>query len=138
MSTCLKIRAAMENLDMILKKLEEILSAHSCSPKAAYQICVSVEEIFTNIASYAYHEETGDAVISFTFPESGEDRILRIMIQDWGIPYNPLEREEPDLTLPIEERPVGGLGIYMVKKFMDRVEYRYEHDSNILTMEKHL
>ena len=100
------------------------------------QIDVAVEEIFVNIANYAYGSETGDAEISVDI--SGDPAEACIEFRDSGIAFNPLEKEEPDIALPAEKRKIGGLGIYMVKKSMDGVEYEYKDGQNILKIQKNL
>jgi anti-sigma regulatory factor (Ser/Thr protein kinase) len=88
-----------------------------------------VEEIFVNIAHYAYTPETGSVTIRMSVQEN-----IVIEFEDSGKPYNPLEKEDPDIKASAEEREVGGLGIFMVKKIMDKVEYRREGNKNILTI----
>ena len=97
-------------------------------------ICVAVEEIFINIANYAYGDKTGNASLSFRFNEN--ERIMTLVIKDNGIPFNPLEKAEPDITLSADDREIGGLGIFITKKTMDTVSYSYENGQNILTMTK--
>ena len=100
------------------------------------QIDVAVEEIFVNIASYAYAPGVGEAGIGIEI--GGEPRCARIRFSDSGVPYDPLQRADPDITLPAEEREVGGLGIYMVKKTMDTVSYEHRDGQNLLAMEKRI
>ena len=100
------------------------------------QIDIAVEEIFVNIASYAYPNGDGTATISVS--ESTSPTAIRITFVDSGIPYNPLAKEDPDITLGAEEREIGGLGIFMVKKSMDDVNYEYTHGHNRLTLVKNL
>ena len=111
-------------------RLEEL----ECPVKAQMQIDVAVEEIFVNIASYAYEGQPGSATIRMEVrqnPKSAEITFL-----DRGIPYNPVEKEDPDVSLPIEKRRIGGLGIYMVKKSMDEMLYERRDGYNILTIIK--
>ena len=98
------------------------------------QIDLAVEEIFVNIAYYAYAPKVGMAVISIDI--SGGP--VRIVFMDHGIPYDPLAREDPDITLPPEERGIGGLGIFMVKKSVDDIKYEYKDGQNILTIIKEI
>lgn len=130
----LRIEATKENLDDVLMFIDEELEKLDCSMKIQMQIDLSVEEIFINIASYAYYPDTGMAFISFE-SENGGSTVL-ISFTDAGVPYNPLEKEDPDITLTSEERQVGGLGIFLVKKNMDEVYYKYENGNNVLTMKK--
>ncbi len=130
----LRIEATKENLDDVLMFIDEELEKLDCSMKIQMQIDLSVEEIFINIASYAYYPDTGMAFISFESENDGS--IVLISFTDTGVPYNPLEKEDPDITLTSEERQVGGLGIFLVKKNMDEVYYKYENGNNVLTMKK--
>ena len=110
----LDIDARVDNLNKVLEFTDSELEELGCSIKVQTQIDVAVEEIFVNIASYAYTDGTGTANIRIEYSE--EDSTLSITFKDRGIPYNPLEKEDPDVTLSAEERGIGGLGIYMVKK----------------------
>ena len=130
----LKIAAKRELVDEVTEFVDALLEAHNCSPMAQSQIDVAVDELFINIASYAYSGETGEAVIEVEFP----DDFAEITFRDWGVPYNPLDRPDPDVTLSAEERKIGGLGVYMVKKRMDSVTYRYEDGQNVLTIRRKL
>jgi sigma-B regulation protein RsbU (phosphoserine phosphatase) len=130
----LKIEARTENLEQVLAFIERNLEAADCPVKAQTQICVAAEEIFVNIASYAYTPETGDAVISM----STGDGTAEIVFRDRGMPFDPLAKPDPDVTLAARDRQIGGLGIYMVKKSMDEVLYRYENGENVLTIRKNL
>ena len=127
------VDAKRDKLDEVLAFLTGILEEHDCPPKIQMQLEIAVEELFVNIASYAYGDGTGDAVINVSFPE---ERLVRIVFIDEGFPYDPLAKEDPDITLSAQERQIGGLGIYMVKKSMDNVQYAYLDGKNILTLTK--
>ena len=128
------VQATLENLDEVMDFVEEQMEVYHCSMKMQMQIAVAVEEIYVNIASYAYREQKGNARIRV---QSGGDPLqIIITFEDDGIPYNPLLKEDPDITLSAEERKIGGLGIYIVKKSMDQVEYHYQNGKNILTIRK--
>ena len=128
------VQATLENLDEVMAFVEEQMEVYHCSMKMQMQIAVAVEEIYVNIASYAYREQKGNARIRV---QSGGDPLqISITFEDDGIPYNPLLKEDPDITLSAEERKIGGLGIYIVKKSMDQVEYQYQNGKNILTIRK--
>ena len=132
----LEIDAKVENLQEVTDFVEANLEKADCPMKTQMQIVVAVEEIFVNIASYAYEGKVGRACVVFEYFENGN--YVDITFEDTGIPYNPLEKEDPDITLSAEQRAIGGLGIYMVKKSMDDMRYRYEDGKNILTIEKKL
>lgn len=98
------------------------------------QITVSIEEIFVNIARYAYPEKAGEMLLGIDYDDC--EKIFTFRFRDQGIPFNPLDKPDPDVTLPAEERKVGGLGIFLMKKNMDGYSYTHENNENILTMWK--
>ena len=100
------------------------------------EISVAAEEVYVNIASYAYAPDTGTATIRMACTE--DPAAVTLTFLDSGIPFNPLEREDPDLSLPVEEREIGGLGILMVKKTMDEAHYERVDGQNILTLTKRI
>ena len=104
--------------------------------KAQMQIDVAVEELFVNIASYAYQPGVGSATVRLETEQ--EPLTVAITFIDRGVPYDPLAKADPDVTLSAEEREIGGLGIYMVKKSMDGMAYQYKDGQNILTIRKKL
>ena len=130
----LTLDATVENLDKVLAFVDAELEAHDCPMKTQMQIDVAVEEIFVNIANYAYTPETGSVTLRLILSQD-PNRIL-ISFTDSGIPYDPLARPDPDVTLSAEERQIGGLGIYMVKKSMDDMTYEYLDGKNVLTIMK--
>lgn len=129
-----KVEAKLERLPEVLAFLDAELDAAECSPKIGMQLDIAAEEIFVNIANYAYTPDVGEAVICVTVtPELAE-----IIFRDRGVPYNPLAKPDPDVTKPAKQRRIGGLGIFMVKKSMDEMLYAHEDGQNILTMRKRL
>ncbi|MGN0305617.1 MAG: ATP-binding protein [Lachnospiraceae bacterium] len=130
----LTLEATLENLEKVLGFVEEQLEANGCSMKALMQVQIAVEEIYVNIVRYAYQKETGMATIRVCV--GGDPVQATITFIDRGIPYDPLASEDPDTTLSAEERKIGGLGIFMVKKSMDDVKYAYSQGQNILTIQK--
>ena len=132
----LTVEAKDESLARVLEFVDGQLETLDCPPKAQMQIDVSVEEIFVNIAHYAYPSGTGDATLRVE--TSREPRSVTVTFIDRGIPYDPLSKPDPDITLSAEERQIGGLGIYMVKKSVDDIHYEYRDGQNILTFTKNL
>ncbi|MBR1407940.1 MAG: SpoIIE family protein phosphatase [Clostridia bacterium] len=128
----LTLEAKLENIDKLMVFVDGTLEEMGCSMKAQMQIDVAVDEVFSNIAQYAYPQGGGDATLSIR--AEGNQAVLTFT--DSGIPYNPLSAEEPDVTLSADERPIGGLGIFLVRKTMDDVAYRYEDGCNVLTIRK--
>ncbi|MBQ4495183.1 MAG: ATP-binding protein [Selenomonadaceae bacterium] len=128
------VDALLDNLQAVVDFATEKLEARDCSMKVVMQTELVIEEIFVNIASYAYHPEIGPATFCMEFEEN-PNAVLMTFI-DGGKPYNPLEQEAPDTTLSIEERDVGGLGIFLVKKNVDEIAYEYTDGKNILRMKK--
>lgn len=125
--------ADRELLHEVLEFTESELEKHDCNLKTQMMISVMIEEIFVNIASYAYPDSNGTATISLDFDENDKVTICFI---DSGIPFDPLAKEDPDITLSAEERDIGGLGIYMVKQTMEDVKYERVDDKNILSFKK--
>lgn len=130
----LKVKADVSLLDQVLSFTDAVLEEAGCSSKAKIQIDVAVEELFVNIAHYAYPSGDGEAVIYVDANASSKE--VQITFEDEGIPYDPLKNEDPDITLSVEDRPIGGLGIFMVKKSMDDVSYEYSDGKNRLTIKK--
>ena len=130
----LKLQASDATLQDVLGTIENHLLEQGCDRMLITQILMAAEEIYVNIAHYAYGGESGDAVVQMEIMQDTKN--CRITFRDHGVAYNPLEKEDPDVTLSAEERPIGGLGIYLVKQAMDRVEYEYKDGYNILTIEK--
>lgn len=130
------IKATTENLEQVLDFINAQLETLECSPKIQIQIDIAAEEIFVNIANYAYQNHIGEASVLVEVQK--EPFSVFITFIDNGIPYDPLTKADPDVTLSAEERNIGGLGIYMVKKSMDDVKYEYSDGKNKLTLVKKL
>lgn len=130
----LTLHATIENLNNVLDFVNTELEKNDCPPKVCMQVEIAVEEIFVNIAHYAYNPETGHATVRCEVDSEASTVIIEFL--DSGAPYNPLVKADPDTTLSAEERGIGGLGIFMVKKSMDSVEYEYKNGKNILTIKK--
>lgn len=126
----IKVEAQREKLDELLELLKADMEKKGCPADKQVSLEICAEEIFVNIASYAYGDATGEALITEEVTENG----ILLCFMDWGTPYNPLEKEDPDITLSAEERQIGGLGIYMVKNMMDSVSYEYKDGRNCLTI----
>ncbi|MBE5909575.1 ATP-binding protein [Pseudobutyrivibrio sp.] len=126
------VESTKDNLNKVLSFIDAKLEAIQCPMKAQMKIDVAVEEIFINIASYAYGNEVGNAEIILDINDSNTKATITFV--DEGIPYNPLEKDDPDTTLSADERQIGGLGIFIVKKSMDSVEYKNQEGKNILTI----
>ena len=128
--------ARLDRLQEVLAFVDGQLEAVDCPLRVQMQIDVAVEEIYVNIASYAYAPGFGPATIRLEFQDA--PRAVAITFIDHGVHYDPLAKPDPDITLSAEERKIGGLGIYMVKKSMDGMTYAYEDGRNVLTITKHI
>lgn len=128
------IAATLDNLDTVLAFVDQQMEEAGCAMKLMAQVDMAVEEIFVNIARYAYHPEVGEAIVRCE--AGGEPFQVIVGFADQGRPYNPLEREDPDVTLDAEQRQIGGLGIFMAKKLMDDIQYEFRDGQNILTLRK--
>lgn len=120
-------------LTSLAGRIEELANEWKISPALVMNINLVIEEAVSNIIFYAFNDsEKHDIGISITLNK----KMLTIMITDDGIPFNPLEQQQPDITLSAEERPVGGLGIFLISQIMDKMHYSREGDMNILTLNK--
>lgn len=132
----ISIAATIENIEVVTDFVNEELEALDCPMKAQMQIDVAIDELFSNIAHYAYSPEVGNATVRVEVVEDPLSVIITFI--DKGVPYDPLAKADPNVTLSAEEREIGGLGIFMVKKTMDEVTYEYKDGRNILTIRKSL
>ena len=130
------VEAKRENLLEVQSFIDEQLEEVGCPMTTQIAIDVAVEELFVNIASYAYGQGEGIAVVQVTVHE--DPLSVEITFIDNGVQYDPLAKEDPDVTLSAKERKKGGLGIFMVKNTMDNVSYEYKDGKNILTIKKNL
>ena len=130
------VAATVENIEVVTDFVNEQLEALDCPMKAQMQIDIAIDELFGNIAHYAYSPEEGEATVRVEVIE--EPLAVVITFIDKGVPYDPLAKDDPDVTLSAEEREIGGLGIYMVKKTMDDITYEYKDGQNILKIKKNI
>lgn len=128
--------ATIDRITWLTDQVNEALESLNCPMKAQMQIDVAIDELLANIASYAYAPNKGDVTVRFDFDE--ESRMASISFIDTGIPYDPLRKPDPDVTLQAQEREVGGLGIFLVKKTMDDMLYARKDGRNILTIRKRI
>ena len=128
----LVIEAKNENLYQVMEFVDEFLDKHNCQMKAKTQIDLSIEEVFVNIANYAYIDNKGDCEIRLEY----SNNIAKFTFIDNGMPFDPLAKADPDNSLDADDRQIGGLGIFLVKKNMDEVKYQYLDNKNILTLTK--
>lgn len=132
----LTISAVVENISEVTEFVTQQLETLNCTPKVLAQIAIAIDELFSNIARYAYNPEVGPATVRVEVLEN--PLAVSVTFIDMGKPYDPLAKEDPDVTLSAEERGIGGLGIYMVKKSMDGVVYEYKDGQNILKITKNI
>ena len=130
----LTIDATIENITQVTAFVDEQLEALGCPLKAQMQIDIAIDELFGNIAHYAYTPEIGPATVRVEVQQ--DPLAVVVSFIDNGIPYDPLAKEDPDVALSAEDREIGGLGIYMVKKSMDEITYEYKDGQNILRIKK--
>lgn len=132
----LTIEAIPENVDAVIEFVEEQLEEYGCGMNEQMAIEVAIDELFANIAQYAYNPDTGYATVQVDVLK--DPLSVEVTFIDHGKKYDPLAREDPDTTLSIEDRPIGGMGILIVKKSMDAVNYEYKDGKNILTIKKNI
>ena len=132
----LTVPAKIENLQKVMDFLGDQLDSVDYVMKARLQLELSIEEAYVNIVNYAYELEEGEVIICCNVDESP----LKVTMQfiDYGKPYNPLKNQDPDISLNAEEKEIGGLGIFLIKKNVDDISYKYHDGKNILTIQKKL
>lgn len=132
----LTIDATIDNVAAVTAFVDEQLEQLDCPMKTQCQVDIAIDELFGNIANYAYNPEIGAATVRVEVTENPLAVVITFI--DNGVPYDPLAKADPDVTLSAEEREIGGLGIYMVKKTMDDVSYEYRDGKNILRIKKNI
>ncbi|MDO4815796.1 MAG: SpoIIE family protein phosphatase [Bacillota bacterium] len=132
----LTVEATIENIETVTEFVDGQLEALGCGMKAETQINIAIDELFSNIARYAYNPDVGSATVRVEVEEDPMAVIITFI--DNGMPYDPLKSMDPDTNLPAEDREVGGLGIFIVKKTMDEVTYEYKDGKNILKIKKEI
>lgn len=130
-----ELKNNLSELDTLEEKLDEFCSQLGLTNKCLCEINLALEELFTNIISYGYNDEA-EHWIKFSLSFKGG--IIRMEIEDDGIPFNPIEAKEPDIRCALEERKIGGLGIHLTKKIMDEMIHRRSGDKNVLILKKEL
>ena len=132
----LTLAATVENIETVTEFVNAQLELMDCPIKAQMQIDIAIDELFGNIAHYAYNTEVGSVTVRVEVSEAPLAVIITFI--DNGVPYDPLGKDDPDITLSAEEREIGGLGIYMVKQSMDEITYEYKDGQNILKIKKNI
>ena len=130
----LTLPASRANIPAIIEFVNRELEHMDCDLKTKAQIDIAIDELYSNIAKYGFDDDGGEVTV--TLETASEPRVVSISFMDGGRPFNPLQREDPDITLSARDRKIGGLGIYMVKKSMDDVRYEYREGKNVLTIRK--
>lgn len=128
------VEATVENLEKVTDFIIESLEERNCKPKIIMQMELVIEELFVNVAHYAYKPNKGICTVQKELDE--DPRAITITFIDSGMPYNPLEHEDPDTSLGVEEREIGGLGIFLVKKNVDEISYEHKDGQNVLRLKK--
>jgi anti-sigma regulatory factor (Ser/Thr protein kinase) len=130
------LAAVPENFAAAQEQVRSFLGSDSCSMRTLFELDMVVEEVFINVASYAYPGSTGSVSLDLALDK--EQNFLYLTFRDSGIPYDPLRKQSPDLSAPAEKRPIGGLGIFLVQKYSDSLSYEYAEGENRLTIGKKL
>ena len=136
MADSITVQAINSNIDVVNDFIHSKLSDTNCNYKILMNIDLSVEELFVNIANYAYPDKQGSVVVECWLDNDCSD--INIRFTDEGIPFNPLEKPDPDINAAAEDRKIGGLGIFLTKKLMDNVVYNYSDGKNQITITKKL
>jgi anti-sigma regulatory factor (Ser/Thr protein kinase) len=130
----LEFEARIENIGVLIGAVEELLETLDCPMKAAMQVNVAIDELLSNICYYAYGDGVGK--VYATVEVMPDKRGITITLEDEGEPFDPLAHEDPDVTLDVDQRGIGGLGILLVKRTMDAVRYEYKNGRNRLSFVK--
>ncbi|MBQ6118347.1 MAG: ATP-binding protein [Clostridia bacterium] len=128
--------ATLENIEAATDFMNGILESADCPMRTQMKLAIALDELMSNVARYAYAPGTGDVTVSVEVLEDPKRAV--ITLTDSGVPYDPLQKEDPDVTLSAEERGIGGLGIYIVKQSMDGMTYEYRDGQNVLTIVKNI
>ena len=128
--------AKIDRIPWLTEQVDGLLEGLDCPMKAQMQIDVAIDEWMANIASYAYGNGVGEVTVRFDFQP--DDRTVVLTFIDSGVPYDPLAKPDPDVTLSVDKREVGGLGIFMIKKTMDDMTYARRDGHNVLTIRKRI
>lgn len=130
----LTVEAIVEQIETVTEFVNAELEKLDCPMKARIQLDIAIDEIVSNIAYYAYGEKMGTVTVRIEALQ--EENGVQLMFLDSGVPYDPLTRQDPDISAEIEEREEGGLGIFLVRKTMDDMKYEYKDGQNCLTIRK--
>ena len=126
--------ATLDNIDAATDFMNGILESAGCPMRTQMKLAIALDELMSNVARYAYAPGTGDVTVCVEVPEAPRRAV--VTLTDSGVPYDPLQKEDPDVTLSAEERGIGGLGIFIVKQSMDEMTYAYEDGRNVVTIVK--
>ncbi len=132
----ISLPATINNIEKATDFINRILEKADCPMKAQIQLDIALDELMSNVARYAYAHGTGDVTVSLKILDDPRRAVLTLT--DTGVPYDPLKKEDPDVTLSVEDRQIGGLGIFIVKQSMDEMTYAYEDGKNIITIVKYI
>lgn len=132
----IKVNASLEELDVVFEQLDEVMDELCGDVKANFQLKMALEELFVNVVSYAYEDNSQDNEVIIRFEYEAQSKLLSVTICDYGIEFNPLEKSDVDIDALGESEAIGGLGIHLVKNTMDEVSYCRENGQNILTLKK--
>lgn len=128
----LTVEAKLENLDVVISFLTSTLKSYNICKKNINKIELVCEEVVVNIMKYAYSKSKGSLTLIIDYESKAKNLFIQII--DSGIPFNPLLMEEPDVAMPLEDRKIGGMGIFIIRKTMDEVDYERINGKNVLNM----
>jgi serine/threonine-protein kinase RsbW len=135
--TTVALKNDLAELERLNNVIEEFGKRHGLPTNVLFDLHLALDEILTNVVSYGYddrHEH--EIIVHLTLGAGGDSQRLEVKVEDDGRPFNPLETAPPDVQTSVEDRPIGGLGIYLVRRVMDDLEYRRQRGKNVLVMRK--
>ena len=135
--TTVALKNDLAELERLSGVVEQFGKRHGLPTTALFDLHLALDEILTNVVSYGYDDQhEHEIIVRLTLGADGDSRQLEVEVEDDGRPFNPLETAPPDVNASIEDRPIGGLGIHLVRRVMDDLEYRRQRGKNVLVMRK--
>lgn len=135
MKETIRLNNDINEVPQLAEWIEQVCDKFGLAPSVVFQLNLALEEAVVNVMNYAYPGQTGMPV-TLSAEMHGNGMVFEL--EDQGIPFDPTSSEEPDVTLPIEDRPIGGLGIFLVRQIMSEVSYTRHDNTNVLTMTYHI
>ena len=136
-STTVALKNDLAELERLSGAIEQFGKRHGLSTTALFDLHLALDEILTNVVAHGYDDQNDhEIIVRLALWGDGKVQRIEVEVEDDGRPFNPLEAERPDVNASVDDRPIGGLGIYLVRRVMDDLEYRRQRGKNVLVMRK--